>query len=131
MEHSLAFLDKIAGDELEDVRYLLMGLGFSGLVALCFWAQQRGRSLTLLDRLKGLGDMSYTLYVVHVPVLLFVYGVICLHWPDRQWVRAMAMCAGIAAGLALPPIAYPYIERPSICWSRRSPWSPRQSTQRF
>ena len=50
------------------------GLGFAGLFACCFGLQERGWSLHLLARLKPLGDMSYTLYIIHMPVLVFLAG---------------------------------------------------------
>jgi peptidoglycan/LPS O-acetylase OafA/YrhL len=50
------------------------GLGFSGLLALCFWWQECGGSLVILEKLKPLGDMSYTLYITHFPLFVFFSG---------------------------------------------------------
>jgi peptidoglycan/LPS O-acetylase OafA/YrhL len=49
-------------------------LGFMGLLAFCFWLQIQGVQLIALDRLKWLGDCSYTLYIVHFPVLVWLSG---------------------------------------------------------
>jgi peptidoglycan/LPS O-acetylase OafA/YrhL len=53
---------------------LIVGLGFSGLLAGCFALQERGISLAPLTRLRPLGEMSYTLYVIHFPILVFISG---------------------------------------------------------
>lgn len=57
------------------VKDILWGAGFSGLMALCFVAAGRGwRVVKVLARLKPLGDMSYTLYVIHFPLLVLMSG---------------------------------------------------------
>jgi peptidoglycan/LPS O-acetylase OafA/YrhL len=53
---------------------LIVGLGFTGLLAGCFALQERGASLALLARLRPVGEMSYTLYVIHFPILVFMGG---------------------------------------------------------
>jgi peptidoglycan/LPS O-acetylase OafA/YrhL len=59
------------------VRDIVLGFGFVGLLSVCF-AQIEGdrapRWLTLLARLRPLGAMSYTLYVLHFPMLVFISG---------------------------------------------------------
>lgn len=52
----------------------LYGFGFAGLFALCFALRERGWSLSFLTRLRPLGDLSYTLYVTHLPVLVLISG---------------------------------------------------------
>ena len=61
----------LVGKPLND---LAVGLGFTGLLALCFELSRRNVLLIWLARLKPLGDMSYTLYVVHFPLLVFMSG---------------------------------------------------------
>jgi peptidoglycan/LPS O-acetylase OafA/YrhL len=53
---------------------LIFGLGFTGLLAGCFALQERGVSLAFLARLRPVGEMSYTLYVIHFPILVFMGG---------------------------------------------------------
>jgi peptidoglycan/LPS O-acetylase OafA/YrhL len=53
---------------------VIVGLGFAGVLAACFALQQRGRSLRLLARFQPLGNMSYSLYVLHFPILTFMSG---------------------------------------------------------
>jgi peptidoglycan/LPS O-acetylase OafA/YrhL len=52
----------------------LCALGFTGVLSFCFWLQSRGIKLAILERLKWLGDCSYTLYVVHFPIMVLLSG---------------------------------------------------------
>lgn len=60
----------------------LYGLGFVGLLALCFLVRERGWHLHLLERLQPLGEMSYTLYIIHLPLLVFMSGWLLARAPD-------------------------------------------------
>jgi len=51
-----------------------MGLMFTALLALGLWLTGQGIRLTWLEKLKPLGDMSYTLYVTHFPILVLASG---------------------------------------------------------
>lgn len=50
------------------------GLTFCGIIAVGFAWQERGRSMRWFEKLKWLGDCSYTLYVCHMPILVFISG---------------------------------------------------------
>jgi peptidoglycan/LPS O-acetylase OafA/YrhL len=67
-----------SSDVWMDVRYALAqnikALGMCGLLAALFALQRRGVSLRIFDRVGFLGDMSYTLYVIHAPVLILFTG---------------------------------------------------------
>jgi peptidoglycan/LPS O-acetylase OafA/YrhL len=86
---------------------IIIGLGFTGLIALCLALHERGRPLSTLARLRPLGAMSYTLYVIHFPILVFVSG-----WVMQSsggalpshfgWAGAgIALCLGVAWALHL------------------------------
>ena len=51
-----------------------MGLIFSTMLAGGFLLQKRNIRLLWLEKLKPLGDMSYTLYVTHFPILVLASG---------------------------------------------------------
>lgn len=53
---------------------IVVALGVTGFIAGCLGYQERGGSLRLLARLRPLGNMSYTLYVVHFPILALMSG---------------------------------------------------------
>ena len=58
----------------------------------------------MLDRLKPLGDMSYSLYVTHLPILVLLSGWLMSRSPDST---LPAHFGWVAAGIALTlPIAY-------------------------
>ena len=59
------------------LRDIVIGFGFVGLLSACLDQIERGRRsgwLQFLERLRPLGAMSYTLYVLHFPILVFLSG---------------------------------------------------------
>lgn len=52
----------------------LCAIGFIGLLSGCFFLQRNGFSLGGLLKLKWLGDCSYTLYVIHFPLIALFSG---------------------------------------------------------
>ena len=84
---------------------LVMGVAFCGLIAFCLALQERGWPLAGLGRLQPLGEMSYTLYVVHFPILTFVSGWLLKHGggvlPEHfGWVGlSIAFCLAFAWAL--------------------------------
>lgn len=88
-------------------RDLVMGATFCGLIAFCFALQDRGWTLGSLARLQPLGEMSYTLYIVHFPIVVLMSG--CLmkasggSLPEHfGWVAlAIVLCVGLAWPLHL------------------------------
>jgi peptidoglycan/LPS O-acetylase OafA/YrhL len=59
------------------VRDIVIGFGFVGLLSACFARLESGRPsrwLALIVRVRPLGGMSYTLYVLHFPILVFMSG---------------------------------------------------------
>lgn len=53
---------------------LMWGLGFTGLFACLFHLQQKGYSINILNWLKPMGDISYSLYVTHMPLMVLMSG---------------------------------------------------------
>jgi peptidoglycan/LPS O-acetylase OafA/YrhL len=56
------------------LRVVGVGLLFSAVLAGGFLLQERHIRLIWLEKLKPLGDMSYTLYVTHFPILVLAGG---------------------------------------------------------
>jgi len=91
----------------------LYGIGFAGLFAVCFALRERGWPLTLLGRLKPLGDMSYTLYVVHMPLLVFFGGWVMSRSPDGTLPQHFGWAfAGALVCMAVAWIAHFAVEKP-------------------
>ena len=95
---------------------ILWGMFFSGLICFCFFLQSKKISLEILNSLKWLGDMSYTLYVVHFPLLLFMSGWLIARSPDQKslpthfnWVFA-----GIILCVLFSYVLHFMIEKPFI-----------------
>lgn len=104
-------------DVFEDI---LWGAAFTGLIAACFALQQGGRRLLVLEKFKWLGDMSYTLYVIHFPLMVFMSGWLMSRNAAGALPRHFGWAtAGIAICLAIAYAAHLFVERPFI--SRQSP----------
>lgn len=56
----------------EAMKAIATGIGFAGVIAFAFYLQECGFRLTLLHKLKFLGDFSYSLYVTHLPFVIFL-----------------------------------------------------------
>ncbi len=93
----------------------LTGLGFAGIIATCFWLQEQNLKLIILNRLKWLGDISYSLYVGHLPLLVLLSGWLMSRneaglLPQTQfWILP-----GIAITLAYAYFSYQIAEKPFI-----------------
>lgn len=92
---------------------MLWALSFAGLISLFFFVQQKGLSLRPLEVFKPLGDMSYTLYVTHHPVLILMSGWLMSRneaqlLPKSLW---YVLC-GILVSLALAYPLHLIVERP-------------------
>lgn len=53
---------------------LLFGLGFTGVLAILLELKSEHFFIRFLNKLKPLGDCSYTLYLVHVSIFVFISG---------------------------------------------------------
>ncbi len=61
-------------ESLNPVLNVLTGLGFTGLIAILLRLNPQNKVIRALNWLKPLGDCSYTLYLIHVPFLVFASG---------------------------------------------------------
>jgi peptidoglycan/LPS O-acetylase OafA/YrhL len=58
------------------VKDTIIAVGFWGLLNSLFLLQKRQVSFRLLEKLKPLGDCSYSIYVIHMPILVLANGII-------------------------------------------------------
>jgi peptidoglycan/LPS O-acetylase OafA/YrhL len=105
---------------------MLWAIGFSAIIAGCFAWRSRQRSLKWLERLKPLGDISYSLYALHHPILALMGGwlmsqsAIGILPKDANWaVVGSVVC--LLAGY----MAHRLFERPIQNWrKKRKPLKP-------
>jgi peptidoglycan/LPS O-acetylase OafA/YrhL len=99
----------------EPLQDFVWALGFTGVLAACLAWQNRGGSLAVLERLQGLGDVSYSLYVIHFPLLVLLSGWLMSQAPegtlpqDFTWIGIGAVVC-LASAYAVHRI----IERPLL-----------------
>jgi peptidoglycan/LPS O-acetylase OafA/YrhL len=67
----IIFLKLNFGRQVQD---LLWGLGFIGLLSIFFYLLESGKSLKALEKWSWLGSFSYSLYISHMPILVFISG---------------------------------------------------------
>jgi len=98
------------------------GVGFVGVIAAGLAWQQRGGGLAWLNRLKFLGDMSYTLYVCHMPILVFIGGWLMLRSPDHRLPRHFGFAVlGVAVAMLVSWFAHLVTERPFVGPRKKRP----------
>lgn len=97
------------------MRDLLYGIGFTGCLAGLFALRDRGWQLRVLSRLKPLGDMSFTLYVIHFPILVLASGWLMSRSSAQALPTHLAWSAtGVVVCLVLAYLAHFVTERPFV-----------------
>ena len=94
---------------------LAVGLGFA-MVLLVVLSTQRGVAMLQSAMPQFLGKISYSLYLVHTPVLYAACYLLYGEWPIVLILLPILPITG-----ALAWLFWFLIERPSIAWSRRVP----------
>jgi peptidoglycan/LPS O-acetylase OafA/YrhL len=96
-------------------------VGFAGLIAACFALQERGKDLRLLSALKPLGDMSYTLYVIHMPIVVLLSGWLTALNPAHELPRHFGWAlAGVMISLVCAYVIHLFAEKPFVAKRREA-----------
>lgn len=66
----IPFLDK----SFSIYKDLITSLAFFGLLSYFLYLNENKRKMNVLRKLNWLGSCSYTLYVIHFPILVFING---------------------------------------------------------
>ena len=97
-----------------------MGLIFSAVLAGGFLLQERNVRLLWLEKLKPLGDMSYTLYVTHFPILVLAGGWLMSRSPKGLLPQHFGwVFAGMGTTMLVAYALHFIVERPFLSRARR------------
>jgi peptidoglycan/LPS O-acetylase OafA/YrhL len=100
--------------EIYTIKDLLFALGFFGLLALCFWLKEKGYQLKMLNKLKWLGDCSYTLYTIHFPLLMLMGVWIASHNGGNLPETFEYMIGGMILSVVLAHLFHFFTEKPFL-----------------
>jgi peptidoglycan/LPS O-acetylase OafA/YrhL len=101
---------------------VLIWLGFFYLVLVDDLGRAEPiRRLVLLRPLRRLGEISYSFYILHMPILYATAGVIAASPPiDSRWqFAATLLVAAFAITLALSDATSRFVEKPFIAFAKR------------
>jgi peptidoglycan/LPS O-acetylase OafA/YrhL len=95
------------------------------VTALCLVAALRSdrlRSWAGFAPLVRLGQMSYSVFLVHFSVCLLVNAVVSRFWPASPWPNALGMLLAFGLSLAAGRLLYLRVERHVPSWSTALRW---------
>jgi len=78
-----------------------------------------GPAVALLQRL---GQMSYSVFLVHFPVCLLANALVHLCWPEAVAANALGMLAAFGLSLAAGRVLYQRVELPVPTWAQALRW---------
>lgn len=91
------------------------------VAALAITVAQRRRWLAdawpaALQPLLRLGALSYSLFLIHFPMILLVNAVVDRWWPDRPWIALLGMGGAFVLSLAAAELLYRQVELRIVTW---------------
>jgi peptidoglycan/LPS O-acetylase OafA/YrhL len=99
----------------------LWAVGFGGMIILLLHVRNNYSELNALSKLKWLGDCSYTLYVTHFPLLVFMSGVVLSTTSNVLPTHFYYVFLGIIVTIGFAWGSHFFVEKPFI-----SPQKPRK-----
>jgi peptidoglycan/LPS O-acetylase OafA/YrhL len=85
---------------------------FTSVLGILLWLNEKNHSLYILDRLKPLGDFSYTLYIIHFPILAFISGALMKNSGNELPKHSYFILAGMAICLSVAYLLHFIVEVP-------------------
>jgi len=71
---SLFFILPIFSKLGNTIYFNTVSLAFAGLIAFCLSVKETSVGIKIISKLKLLGQFSFTLYIIHYPVFIFIRG---------------------------------------------------------
>lgn len=75
-----------------------------------------------IQPLQRLGEMSYSVFLVHFPVCLLANALFSAAWPDAPWMNALGMLVALVLSLAAGRLLYQHVERQVPSWVSALRW---------
>ena len=93
------------------------------------WLQRSARPQRWLQQswVSRLGEISYSVFLIHFPVCLLVNAVVSHFWPAQLAANALGMLAAFGLSLLAGEALYRWVESPRARWRRvrKSPLAPQ------
>ncbi|GAA4192155.1 acyltransferase [Microbacterium oryzae] len=109
---------------LGDALWGLAGAGAAGLILVAICSPVADRAMQARP-LRWLGDVSFSLYLVHAPIL----ATLAFAWGDDQWV--LVGLVGVPLSLAVAWAFFRFVERPSHRAARAAGRRAQAAFERF
>ena len=100
-------------------------IALAGATALALVAVMRSPRLQAWQgpvRLQQLGQMSYSVFLVHFPVCLLVNAVVTWFWPESLALNLLGLCVAFALSLAVGQLLYRRVESRMPSWQEVLRW---------
>lgn len=94
---------------LYDFRIALL---LTAVISILLYFQTKNISLKLIENFKFFGDFSYTLYIIHFPVLVFISGVVLKFSQNQLPKHSFFVFLGIFFSLILAYLTHFLVELP-------------------
>jgi peptidoglycan/LPS O-acetylase OafA/YrhL len=100
---------------------LLMGVDvFAFLLTLIIIKQMRPTAFALLEKISPVGDFSYTLYITHLPVLIFLNGIMLSVTNNIMPMHFGFVFLGIGVCITVAYLSHFIVEKPFMKPSKRT-----------
>jgi peptidoglycan/LPS O-acetylase OafA/YrhL len=107
VQHKLLFSSSMIKD-------IIVAIGFFGLLNFLLLLYNRGTEFKMLNKLKFMGDCSYSMYVIHSPLLVLANGLILLNTNNKMPQTMLFVWLSIPIIVLLAYVVHLFIEKPFI-----------------